>query len=179
MRTFIPALKPRIYLTKKVNGCCGAYAAHNVLSAFTKKKLSSPESLLDHYFVGRFGWMLPYQMKNILADHGLKVKSGSARNSPKKISLLERFVNEGPTIIAIDLVDREINPFLGRLLGHWIVLWGFDSGKKEFYCYDSRKRENGLPVGNCKYSYDDILKLWGRDFIPSPFTYLYVRVKIT
>ncbi|MBI2666054.1 hypothetical protein HYX13_00420 [Candidatus Woesearchaeota archaeon] len=120
---------------------------------------------------------MPRDLEKILIGYGLNVERGSARNVKDRIHCLEKFIREGPTMIAIDLIDRGINPFLGKLFGHWIVLWGYDDEKREFYCYDSRKKEKSLPIGNCKYGYETILKLWERDFIPRPFTYLYVRVK--
>lgn len=155
--------------------CC-----YNVLSTYTKrlnKELPEPKSLHSSFWGKNFGSTLHWDMERILTTFGLRVERDSAKAVEDKIDCLERFVREGPTLIVIDLIDHGINPFLGRLFGHWIVLWGYDNGKREFYCYDSRKSDRNLPVGNCTYGYEKLLKLWKRDFIPQPFTHLYVRVK--
>ncbi len=68
------------------------------------------------------GSTLPRELEKVLAKFDLKVERGSARKAKNKIVCLENFVTEGPTAIAIDLIDRGINPFLGK------VVWALDCG---------------------------------------------------
>jgi hypothetical protein len=176
MTKFIPKVKPKKYITKNVNSHCGVYALDNIINTYSVNK-KHPAKLHESFFGKRLGWTLPKDMAGILRKRGFVVEGGSARRIIDKILFLENTIKGGPVIICIDLIDKDINPILGRILRHWIVLWGYDSKKKIFYAYDSRKNEKNLPVGNCTYQYDKIKKIWGGALMPFVFRYIYLKVK--
>ena len=176
MVVYIPKVKPKRYITKKENSHCGIYAVENVLNAYNKK-VSNPKELHSTFLGKKFGWTLPWDIVKTLNKYQKNnVKWKSARKIDNKIEYLEKLVRKGPVIIRIDLIDININPLLGRILSHWIVIWGYDSKKKEFYAYDSRKKEKNLKIGNSIYKYKEIIKLWKGSLMLPPFRYLYIAV---
>jgi len=61
-------------------------------------------------------------------------------------------------------LDCDYNPIIGRIIPHWITLWGYDNTKNVFYVYDSglpvRHWDKSLPIGNTARTYTEILRDW-------------------
>src|SRR3989338_447738 len=156
MKQYIPKVKPRRNITKTENSHCGIYCLDNVISAYSDIIIFDPKQLHKSYLGRKLGWTLPWDMKKILAGYQLESDWKSARKTENKCSFLETLIEQAPVIIRIDLIDKDINSFKGKLVGHWIVLWGYSAEKKEFYTYDSRKiNDQKVLVGNCSYSYHE------------------------
>ena len=177
MTAYIPKIRHKGYVTKTARSHCGIYALDNIIRAYSGKNISDPKTMHKTFFGKNFGWVFPWDMENILKEHGLDANWDSARKVGNKIEFLEDAVMEGPVIIRIDLIDDGVNPLWGRLSGHWIVLWGYDSTKERFYAYDSRKKEKDLPVGNCTFAYKELENIWRGSLMPFAFKYLYVKVR--
>ena len=108
-------------------------------------------------------------MFTFLKSHGLPVYIDSAAQltTEEKIGLLKRLLSQNtPVMIRIGngYLTDEYNSFLGRIVGHWITLWGYDDEKQTFYVYDSglpeEYRSKNLPIGNTTRLYKEILRDW-------------------
>lgn len=79
-------------------------------------------------------------------------------------------------------------PILGKIVPHWITLWGYDDKEKVFYVYDSGLTKNlydrNVAIGNTKRTYDEILRDWNFGTLQpwtwhtSPQTYVYIKINL-
>lgn len=191
---YILSIKPKEYLVQGVSHC-GAYSVKGILSAFGKDVQSDPEDYHPH-FLGRltgstFG--SDYWPK-ILRHYGVKAEFRSAKNlsTGQKIDLLNNLLSgDTPVMIRIGngyFNSKKYNPIIGRLIGHWITLWGYDDNLKVFYVYDSGLPKNLydlVSIGNTKRTYDEILRdwnfgqwqFWSWYVSPDPFGYIKIDKK--
>jgi len=167
--TFILSVKPVEYLTQGISHC-GAYSVKAILSAFGKDDKKRPEEYHPNFFNRFTGLTLGknYYSK-ILNKYGIITEFKSAKNLPdvEKIGLLKTLLSENvPIMIRIGngyFRSKKYNPFLGKIINHWITLWGYNDKKMVFYIYDSGLTKNlydDVPIGNTKRTYDEILRDW-------------------
>jgi len=167
--TFILSIKPKEYLTQSISHC-GAYSVKAILGALGKDDKKRPEDYHPNSFNKFTGLTLgkTYYPK-ILNKYGIDAEFKSAKNLPnvEKIELLKKLLSENvPIMIRIGngyFRSKKYNPFLGKIITHWITLWGYSDKEKIFYVYDSGLTSNlyeDVPIGNTKRTYDEILRDW-------------------
>lgn len=189
---FILTIKPKEYLVQGPSHC-GAYSVKGILSAFDRDSKGHPKEYhpiwLGKLTGGTFGknyWV------NVLKHYGIDAEFKTARNlSPvEKINLLKSLVTKNaPVMIRIGngyFRSNNYNPLLGKIVTHWITLWGYDDKEKVFYVYDSGLTKNlydkNVPIGNIKRTYNEILRDWNFGawqpwtWYISPQTYAYIKI---
>jgi len=163
-------IKPKEYLEQGFSHC-GAYAVKGILSAFDLDDKTHPKYYHPHWFGRLTGWTLGKNYYvNILRSYGINATRGSVEylSGKEKIEFLKQNLSQDkPIMIRIGngyLTDT-YNPILGKLVSHWITLWGYDDEKELFYVYDSGLRKkhwnSRLPIGNTTRTYHEILRDWG------------------
>lgn len=166
---FIVSIKPKEYLAQGISHC-GVYCVKGILSAYGKDDKTHPKEYHTNW-IGKklfsFATGQDYYDK-IFASYGIRSKTKSAENLPnqEKLNLLKTLLSkDAPVMIRIGngyYKSIKYNPLLGKLVPHWITLWGYDDREKVFYVYDSGLTKNHydktVPVGNTKRTYDEILK---------------------
>lgn len=190
---FIISKKPKEYLQQGPSHC-GAYSVKGILSSFGLDKKGHPKEYHPNWFGRLTGWTLGRQYwVKILKFHGIDSEIDSADNfsDEEKINLLKTLLSKDtPVMIRIGngyYHSREYSPVLGRIVPHWITLWGYDDTKQLFYIYDSgmlkRHWDQDIPIGNTTRIYREILKDWnfGRwqpwSWYTSPQNFLYIKIK--
>lgn len=188
---FVLSIKPNEYLVQGLSHC-GAYSVKAILSAFGKDDKERPEDYHSDLFnrftgltYGKSYW------PEILGKYGISAELNSAKNLPNvgKIELLKTLLSKNvPVMIRIGngyFRSKKYNPFMGKIIGHWITLWGYDDKENVFYVYDSGLTKNlyeDIPVGNTRRTYDEILRDWtfGRGqfwaWYISPDNYVYIKI---
>jgi hypothetical protein len=85
----------------------------------------------------------------------------------ERISLLKSLLSKNtPVMLRIGngYLSDKYNPIVGKLLSHWITLWGYDDKEQLFYIYDSalpeKFRLKNIPIGNTVRTYKEILRDW-------------------
>lgn len=167
---YILNIKPAEYLKQGLSHC-GVYSIKAILSAFGKDDKDHPSEYHTNW-VGKnlfsFATGEDYYDK-IFFSYGLKSKTLSAEgiSDEKKIELLKTLlIKNKPVMIRIGngYLGDKYNPIIGRIVPHWITLWGYDNTKNVFYVYDSglpvRYWDKYLPVGNTTRTYTEILRDW-------------------
>lgn len=173
---------------------CGAYSVKGILSAYGLDKKGHPKE----YHPGWFGRLTGITLGRnyyvrILKSHGLSANIDSAvqLTNQEKIELLKSFLSQNtPVMIRIGngYLTDEYHPFLGKVVGHWITLWGYADEKKLFYVYDSalpeEYRSKDLPIGDTTRFYKEILRDWSFGMLQPwawPFVgtanFLYINVE--
>ena len=185
---FILSKKPKEYLKQGLSHC-NVYAIKGILSAYGKDVKQSPEDYhtsRNRRFTGLI-WNLEVIAK-ILSSHGVPAQLNSAANVSEKerLTLLKRLLaNDTPVMIRIGngyLPSGKYLTILGKVVGHWITLWGYDDEEKAFYVYDSaipkKHYDKGIPIGNKKRTYSEISRDWEGALTPWLFKrYLYIEIK--
>ena len=189
---FIVSKKPKEYLVQGPSHC-GAYSIKGILSAFGLDSRGHPKEYHTNKFGELTGWTIgkSYWVK-ILKSYGIDSKMDSADDlsHDEKLNLLKRFISEDtPVMIRIGngfYHSREYSKLLGKIVPHWITLWGFDGAKQIFYVYDSgmlkKHWDKNLPTGNTTRTYQEILRDWnfGRwqswNWYVSTENYLYIKI---
>lgn len=185
--------KPKEYLRQGLSHC-GVYSVKAILSAYGKDDKRSPEEYHTGWFSRNFFISFVIGKKyyeNIFRSYGLQVETNSAAHltDGEKIIFLETVLAANNLVmirIGNGYATNIYHTILGKLIPHWITLWGYDSTKKVFYIYDSalaRKYwDTAIPVGNTVRTFQEILRDWnfGRwqpwCWNTSFKTHLYVRV---
>lgn len=191
---YILLIKPKEYMVQEGPGHCGAYSVKGILSAVGKDSKDHPKEYhlfwLGRLTGGTFGknyWI------NVLEHYGINAEFKTAKDLPsdEKINLLKTLLNqETPVMIRIGngyFRSNKYNPKLGKIITHWITLWGYDERKKVFYVYDSGLTKNlydkSIPTGNTKRTYDQILRDWSFGqwqpwcWYISSESYSYIKIK--
>lgn len=169
-KKFVLSIKPKEYLTQGPNHC-GVYSVKAVLSAFGLDFKGHPKEYHPNVFGRLTGLTLSKQyLVDILKSNGLNAKVSSAENlsSEAKLDLLKtNLAEDKPVMVRIGngyILTNKYNPVLGKIIGHWITLWGYDDQNQIFYVYDSgllRKYWNKtIPIGNTTRTYQEVLRDW-------------------
>lgn len=188
--------KPKEYLQQGPSHC-GAYSIKAILSAYGLDNKSHPRFYHPNWLGKTTGLTLGknYYVK-ILKSYGIDAGRKSAEGLPEseKLTLLKTLLAQNtPVMIRIGngyYYSDEYSPALGRIVAHWITLWGYDDEKQLFYVYDSgmleRHWDKTIPIGNTTRTYKDILRDWnfGRWQpwvwpLSGMENYLYVQIKGT
>jgi len=165
----ILSIRPKHYL-KQGPSHCGAFCAKAILEALGKDTKSHP----TEYHPTKLGKLTGMTLGrnyyvNILKLNGVncQIKSAKILNLQEKLDLLKSLLQENlPVMLRIgNGFDTNIyNLILGKIVAHWITLWGYDDNKKTFYIYDSGLPETywnkTLPIGNTTRTYNEIARDW-------------------
>lgn len=162
-------IKPKEYFVQGLSHC-GAYSIKAILSAFGKDDRAHPEDYHSDLFnrltgltSGKDYW------PQILSKFGIKAELKSAKDQSdlEKIELLKMVLSKNaPVMLRIGngyFRSKKYNPILGKIMGHWITLWGYDDKERVFYVYDSgltKELYDNVPIGNTKRTYNEILRDW-------------------
>src|SRR3989344_5428262 len=130
-----------------------------------------PKEYHPNFFGRLTGLTLSKQyLVDILKSYGLNARVGYAENlsDQEKLDLLKtNLAEDKPVMVRIGngyILSNKHNPVLGKIVGHWITLWGYDNENQIFYVYDSgllRKYWNkSIPIGNTTRTYQEILRDW-------------------
>jgi hypothetical protein len=142
-----------------------------VLSAFGFNEIRDPSDLHTSRMLQLVGFTtsLDYYPA-ILRSYGLEAQAKTAEKLPaqEKLVLLKTLLSAGnPVILSVgNFFSRENGrwlPLKGRLMSHWVSLWGYDDAEGVFYLYDSQVRKefyDDVPIGNKKRSYETMLRIW-------------------
>jgi len=163
----VVTIRPAEYLQQGLTHC-GAYSVKAILSAYGVDDSTDPCDL----YVSRWARILGIGIGRdywgqVFRAHGIDVQNKSAVecNDTEKIFLLKRLLTQNtPVMIRIGngYATDKYNPLLGRIIGHWITLWGYDG--EAFYVYDSGLRRKfwnpSLPIGNTIRTSEEILRDW-------------------
>lgn len=163
--------KPKQYFKQGLSHC-GVYSVKAILSAFGLDNKKHPKEYQTNW-VGRHLFSMTigrdYYVK-IFSSYGLNAKAGNAEklSGAERLDLLKRFLaNESPIMIRIGngyIFSNKYTPVLGKIIPHWITLWGYDEDKQIFYIYDSglpkKCWKNDLLIGNTIRTYKEILRDW-------------------
>lgn len=188
---YILPIKPQAYLCQG-RSHCGAYAVKGILSAFGKDVKDDPEDYHPHFLGKLTGFTFgPDYYPKILRNYGVKAEFDIANNLPseQKINLLKNLLSQDtPVMIRIGngyFKSKTYNPILGKIIPHWITLWGYDDKQKIFFVYDSglpKSLYDNVPIGNTKRTYNEILRdwnfgplqFWSWHISPKPFGYIKI-----
>lgn len=196
LNSLILKYKPKEYLVQGPSHC-GAYSVKAILSAYGLDTKNHPKEYHSHWLGkltgGTFG--RNYYVR-ILKSHGIRadVKSAEEMFDNDRLYLLKNLLSQNtPVMIRIGngyFLSTIYNPILGKIVPHWITLWGYDDKEQIFYVYDSGMlkehwRKN-TPVGNTIRTYKEVLRDWnfGKNQPWTwPFTlranFLYIQVEST
>lgn len=166
----IVKIRPKEYMEQGPSHC-GVYSVKAILSAFGMDNKEYPKEYHSNK-IGRITGLTlgkSYYPK-ILRKYGLKavLKSASGLTDSQKLELLKSLLaRDLPVMLRIGngyFKSKQYNPFLGKILGHWITLWSYDDKKGVFYVYDSGLSKKywtvNKPIGNTVRTYGEILRDW-------------------
>ncbi len=166
---FIVSKSPQQYLPQGL-GHCSVYCVKAILSAYGLDNKKHPKEYHTNWLSQITGITFGGQyVIKILKSYGIPAEMDTAKNcsDSDKIKQLEKIIsNNTPAMLRIGngYVTNKYNPIIGKLIMHWITLWGYDRRKKIFYVYDSglpKKYWNkNLPIGNTLRTYKEILRDW-------------------
>lgn len=189
---FIISRRPEEYLVQGPSHC-GAYSVKGILSAFGLDSRGHPKEYHANWFCRLTGATLGKQYwVNILKSYDVdsKIDSADDLSDEERLNLLKNLLSKDmPVMIRIGngyFHSKGYNPILGKIVGHWITLWGYNDQKKIFYVYDSgllkKHWDKELPTGNTTRTYQELLRDWnyGRwqpwSWYISPQNYLYIKI---
>lgn len=185
MSDVLVPVKPVRYLSQGLTNC-GLYAVEGVLSAYGKNLEKMHPSKFHMNFVQYIFGLTPASLiTKVLGKFGIAAQIGDAStwSNEKRLEYLKQTLATGrPIIIRIGGAyygDGIYKPFWGKVIGHWVTLWGYNDETKQFYIYDSAvayQHYQSVPVGNVSRSYIDVLRDWGQGLTPFPNPYQYVEV---
>ncbi len=166
---YILNIKPFEYL-KQGPSHCGAFSVKAILDAYGLGNKRHPKEYHTRWFSRLTGNSLGKEYyARILNSYGLKARIKTAKLLPDdgKIKLLKSLLAEGnPVMVRIGngYLTYKYNPFFGKIVGHWITLWGYDDAKQIFYVYDSglptQYWNSSLTIGNTTRTHQEILRDW-------------------
>jgi hypothetical protein len=185
---FVLSKRPQEYLKQGLSHC-HMYCIKGILSAYGKDIKKNPED----YHSSRVKRILgviwnPDILVMILSKYGVAAQAKTAKNlsAEERLVLLKRLLaNDTPVMIRIAngyLPSGKYSTILGKMVGHWITLWGYNDGEKVFYVYDSaipqKRYDKGIPIGNKRRTYFEISRDWKGPLTPWLLTkYLYIETK--
>lgn len=193
-KKIILSSKPNQYLSQGLSNC-GLFSVKGILSSYNlddkgdpREYHSNPVSRLTSVTWGRNYYI------DILTSYGIDSKMGFAEHisENKKLDLLKELLsNNTPVMIRIGngyLSSGKYDQIMGKLMPHWITLWGYDDEKRIFYVYDSGLTEKvwnkSLPIGNTTRSYSEMLRDWSFGIVQpwawvvtGPHNFAYIAIK--
>ena len=183
---FILSHKPTQY-RRQGPSHCGLFAAEGVISAYGKNSEDKhPKAFHQSLFQRIFGLTPPSLIVDTLRNYGFEVNHGNTKdmsNQERLLFLKKVLANDTPIIMHIGSGywrNGSHKPLLGKLIGHWISLWGYDDNKEVFYIYDSIVAHcfhQKVPIGNVARPYKNVLRDWGQGVTPVPRRYEYVQIE--
>lgn len=185
---FILTIRPKEYLKQGISHC-GVYSLKGILSAYGKDDKENPEDYHISHIKHITGVVWNMEVfKKIFLSYGISVEARSAKDiSPdQRLKILKEILSKNiPVMIRIGngyLQNGRYSNFKGKIIGHWITLWGYNNEKKVFYVYDSCVPKNhydkDIPTGNKKRTYFEMLRDWRGALIPPWFqSYLYIEIR--
>lgn len=190
----ILSIKPDKYLSQGLSNC-GLFSVKGILSSYGLDDKGDPREYHSNLLsrVTSITWGKNY-FNNILASYGIDSEIGFAEDisTEEKLNLLKKILLKNtPVMIRIGngyLSSGEYNRVMGKLMPHWVTLWGYDDEKRIFYLYDSGLPEKGwnksLPIGNTTRTYDEILRDWNFGkiqpwawVVTGPHNFAYIAIK--
>lgn len=187
-RKFTLSRKPKEYLKQGLSHC-HVYSIKGILSAYGKDVKQNPED----YHISRIRRAIgviwnPEILVKILSSYGMSAEAKTAEHlsTEERLTLLKRLLaNDTPVMIRIGngyLPNGKYLTMLGKVVGHWITLWGYNDEERVFYVYDSvvpkKRYDKDIPIGNKKRTYAEISRDWKGALIPWVFKkYLYIEIK--
>lgn len=172
-KRFIVSKRPKQYL-KQGPSHCGVYCVKAILSAYGKDNEKAPQDYHIDWLRRKsplsFTFGKHYYDK-IFKKYGLHTETKSAEkltDQERLIQLKLILVKNLPVMIRIGngfIRNNRYNRILGRIIPHWITLWGYDDTQQTFHVYDSGLpkhywRDKNLPIGNTTRTYNEILRDW-------------------
>lgn len=165
----ISPIKPKEYLQQGLSHC-GVYSVKGILSAYGLDDKTDPKYYHPN-FLGKITGMTLGKMYyvNILRSYNIKaeIKTAKGYSNEEKFTILKKLLAEDtPVMIRIGngYLSDTYNPLFGRIVGHWITLWGYDDHQKLFYVYDpglqKKYWKKGVLIGNTARTYQEILRDW-------------------
>lgn len=185
-KNFVVSKRPAEYLKQGWNHC-GAFSVKGILSAYERDDRENPREYHLHWFGRLTGYTLgAAYWPEVLRSHGLRAKEKFAHRltDTNRLSLLKELLSQNqPVMVRIGngyLPNGKYNWILGRIVGHWITLWGYDDSRHVFYVYDScvpvTRHDQNIPAGNTTRTYSQMLRDWRGGWWPWPWRYLYITV---
>ena len=161
--------KPDKYL-KQGFSHCGVYSVKAILEAYGLNDKKHPKNYHTNWLGKITGWTMGRNYYNrVLSSYGLNAKRKDTKgmSDNERISLLKSLLSKDtPVMLRIGngYLSDKYNPIVGKLLSHWITLWGYDDKEQLFYIYDSalpeKFRLKDIPIGNTVRTYKEILRDW-------------------
>ncbi len=168
--SFVSNRRPQEYLKQGLSHC-GVYSLKAILSAFGLDNKKHPEEYHTNW-IGQHLISVVVGEKyyeNIFRSYGLHAETNTAKylSGEEKINLLKTFLSQDNLVmirIGNGYLSEKYTPILGKLVPHWITLWGYDDDIQLFYVYDSGLPKKAwsatLPIGNTTRTYGEILRDW-------------------
>ncbi len=193
-RKVILSTKPNEYLSQGLSNC-GLFSVKGILSAYGLDDKGDPREYHSNLLsrITSITWGRNYY-NDILASYGVasKIDFAEDASSEDKLDLLKKLlIEKTPVMIRIGngyLSSGKYSPFIGRVMPHWITLWGYDDESGVFYVYDSGLSEKewnkSLPIGNTTRTYDEVLRDWNFGkvqpwawTVTGPHNFAYIAIK--
>ncbi len=166
---FILSIKPKEYLHQGPSHC-GVYSVKGILSAYGLDIKAHPKEYHPHIFGRLTGFTFGKNyLPTILKRNGISAerKSADKLSPPLRIDLLKsQLSKDKPVMIRIGngYISDTYNSLVGKLMSHWITLWGYDDNRRLFFIYDSGLPQKywgiTLPIGNTTRTYKEIIRDW-------------------
>lgn len=177
--------RPSRYLQQGLVNC-GFFAVEGVLSAYDRNPTKKEPKEFHNSLIHRvFGLTPPRLMVDVLNKNGINAQYGNTKNTTNEARLnflKENLSHDTPILIHIGAGywgNGLYKSILGKVIGHWISIWGYDDERKVFYIYDSgvaTRFHQNVPIGNIARPYNDVLRDWGQGITPVPRKYDYVKI---
>lgn len=185
---FVVSKRPKEFLQQGLVHC-GVYSVKAVLEAYGVADKKDPEDYHISWWGRILGVASLQSLMRVLKNYGLNAEIGTVMIlSPRErlYFLKELLSKDTPVMVRIGngyLLNGKYSPFLGRIVGHWITVWGYDDGEQVFYVYDSavssKMYDRDIPIGNKRRSYQEMMRDWYGGFLTSwPFWWKFVYIKI-
>lgn len=184
---FVLPRRPAAYPKQRV-GHCGAFSVKAILSAYGKDTRANPRQY-HLTWLGRVTGSTPSRSywARVLSTRGLSARVANAGTLPRedRVRFLKQLLLRGsPVMLLIGngyLPNGRYIPLLGKMISHWITLWGWDDGDVVFYVYDScvpwQRHDQDVPVGNTRRTYAEVLRDWEAPVFLFPgWRYTYITL---
>lgn len=182
---FIVSRRPKEFLKQGLMHC-GAYSIKAVLEAYDKADKKNPEDYHLSWWQRISGLTSAYTWQKVLRNYGLNAEVGNVKDLTQtgRLEFLKELLsNDAPVMVRIGngyLPSGKYNPILGRIIGHWVTVWGYDDQMQVFYIYDSAvapRLYDNIPTGNKRRSYKEMLRDWKGGLFPWPFwKFVFIRI---